>query len=346
MKRYEFESLLKNFLLFFTLLELLLATIFYQNYKEAVHSLKNQIFNRMYNCSWTLQCPEFHYDIVQRKKMLFQLQKQKDYYAIFPIAGSKKYSLKITYPANDFEMQAQKIERKILLQFVLYSFLLALIALFISFYSLHPIKKALHINEEFIKDILHDINTPLSSIIFNLALLQNSAHSKQIERINRAVKTIITLQENLKTFLKNAQIKKIEPIQLNSIIKESIENTKTLHPDVEITLKEEATLIFRADAKLLQRVFDNLLDNAAKYNSKKSKKIVITIENKRVTIADNGDGIENPKRVFDRYYKERERGIGIGLHIVKKICDELGIEIAVKSQKNRGTRFILTVTDT
>ena len=277
--------------------------------------------------------------------MLFHLQRDKDYYAIFPIAGSKKYSLKITYPASSFEAQIQNIRRKILLQFLLYSLLLSFITLFISFYSLHPIKKALHINEEFIKDILHDINTPLSSIIFNLAMLENKYHSKQIERINRAVKTIIALQDNLKTFLKSVQTKKIEPIQLNHIIKESIENTKSLYPDVQISLQEKASLTLQADAKLLQRVFDNLLSNAAKYNSKQDKRIVVTIEHNHITIQDNGDGIENPKRVFDRYYKERERGIGIGLHIVKKICDELGIKIAVKSQKNRGTTFILTVTD-
>ena len=345
MKRYEFEALFKNFFLFFTLLELLLATIFYQNYKEALTSLKNEIFNRMYNCSWTLQCKEFRYDIVKRQKMLFHLQKALDYYAIFPIAGSKKYSLKITYPARAFHAQIKKIRKKIFLQFLLYSLLLASITLFISFYSLYPIKKALDINEEFIKDILHDINTPLSSIIFNLAMLQNKHHSKQIERINRAVKTIIALQDNLKTFLKSAQTKKIEPIQINSIIKESIENTKALYPDVKISLQEKASLTFPADAKLLQRVFDNLLSNAAKYNSKEDKRIVVTIESNHITIQDNGDGIENPKRVFDRYYKERARGIGIGLNIVKKICDELGIKIAVQSQKDRGTTFILTVTD-
>jgi signal transduction histidine kinase len=41
--------------------------------------------------------------------------------------------------------------------------------------------------------------------------------------------------------------------------------------------------------------------------------------------------------VFERYYKEQDRGIGIGLHIVKKLCDALGIRIFIKSEVEKGT---------
>ena len=53
--------------------------------------------------------------------------------------------------------------------------------------------------------------------------------------------------------------------------------------------------------------------------------------------------INNPKRIFDRFYKEQDRGIGIGLHIVKKLCDELGIKISVDSKLESSTTFSLDI---
>ncbi|HIE35094.1 MAG TPA: ATP-binding protein, partial [Campylobacterales bacterium] len=54
-------------------------------------------------------------------------------------------------------------------------------------------------------------------------------------------------------------------------------------------------------------------------------------------------GIKKPDKVFDRYYKEQDRGIGIGLHIVKKLCDELMIPIHIKSKENKGTEIGLNL---
>ena len=54
-------------------------------------------------------------------------------------------------------------------------------------------------------------------------------------------------------------------------------------------------------------------------------------------------GIQNTKKIFDRFYKEQDRGIGIGLHIVKKLCEELSIKIKVQSQINFGTKFTLNL---
>jgi len=52
-------------------------------------------------------------------------------------------------------------------------------------------------------------------------------------------------------------------------------------------------------------------------------------------------GIKYPNKIFDRFYKEHELGLGIGLHIVKNLCDELGIKIKVQSKIDQGTTFIL-----
>jgi signal transduction histidine kinase len=88
------------------------------------------------------------------------------------------------------------------------------------------------------------------------------------------------------------------------------------------------------------RILDNLLTNAAKYN-KKNGSVFVTYKENVLEIEDTGIGIKNPDKVFQRFYKEHERGIGIGLHIVKKLCDELGIRIGLTSEVGTGTSFFL-----
>jgi two-component system, OmpR family, sensor kinase len=70
-------------------------------------------------------------------------------------------------------------------------------------------------------------------------------------------------------------------------------------------------------------------------------KVVYDESSMLLNIIDSGKGIKNPKRIFERFYKEQDRGIGIGLHIVKKLCDELGIKIGVQSILESGTTFSL-----
>jgi len=91
----------------------------------------------------------------------------------------------------------------------------------------------------------------------------------------------------------------------------------------------------------MNRILDNLLINAAKYN-KENGDVQIQIKATTLSISDTGKGIKNANKIFDRFYKEHERGLGIGLHIVKKLCDELNIKIKVSSQVDKGTSFALT----
>ncbi len=65
----------------------------------------------------------------------------------------------------------------------------------------------------------------------------------------------------------------------------------------------------------------------------------IVLQDSSLFVHDTGKGIKKPSKVFDRYYKEQERGIGIGLHIVKKLCDELQIPINIQSKENEGTKI-------
>jgi len=89
---------------------------------------------------------------------------------------------------------------------------------------------------------------------------------------------------------------------------------------------------------------DNLLSNAAKYN-KTNGSVTVTVRKTKVCIEDTGKGIENVEKVMHRYYKEQERELGLGLHIVQKLISELDIKMQIESQKGLGTTIELDFKD-
>ena len=101
------------------------------------------------------------------------------------------------------------------------------------------------------------------------------------------------------------------------------------------------SVIIRSNKNAIDRILDNLLTNACKYN-KKNGQVSIHLTNDKLIIKDTGIGIKNTKKVFQRYYKENENGLGIGMNIVKQLCDILEINIAITSIVDEGTMVELT----
>ena len=89
------------------------------------------------------------------------------------------------------------------------------------------------------------------------------------------------------------------------------------------------------------RIVDNLLSNACRYNVAEGT-VEIAFDASRVIIRDSGTGIADTQKAFERFYKESDRGLGLGLNIVKKLSEEMGLGIALSSQKGVGTTFTLT----
>jgi len=342
LKSYEKSFLIRNFLIFFFLLELLLAVIFYFIYLGNENSLKKRLFFKMYNCSWTLKCEEFEYEIVSKKKYKFGLEEDRDYfYAYFNIPNSEKYSLKVIYSYEKYKKDHKEFFSKILIYFLLSTTTLALITFFISYYALKPMRRAFKINEEFIKDILHDINTPLAAIVLNLSMINDKKYEKYIKRLHNSVELILSLQKNLKTFLKEIHKINWTTVDIYELLKSKVDTFKELYPEIDLILIKQDSLIIRSDKELLERIIDNLISNACKYNSHKTPFVKIELTKSGIVIEDNGRGIKDVDKIFNRYYKETQRGVGLGLNIVKKLCKELNIKISIESAVGVGTKVEL-----
>ena len=337
LKKYEVESLLKSFLLFFTLQMILLFVIAMQQYRQERRTIDEQVFNRMKICSFDLKCEGLQLDFVPKteKEKVQRLYKKGDLYTYFDVPTADGYLLKVMLPKPVYAKMLTDLRNDLAKKFLFYAFLIALLSFLFSLYALRPLKKALELNEEFVKDMLHDINTPISSLVVNFKLFQKEiGQNRKIERMQSNISTILSLQNNLSAFLDDSPLQK-EKFGLQQIVRERITYFHTLYPKISF-LVEVDDYILEANRDAFVRIVDNILSNACKYNDQDGT-VQVVMQAYLLLIKDSGRGIENVKKVFERYYKESDRGLGIGMHIVKKLCDALGIGIRIESQKGKGT---------
>jgi signal transduction histidine kinase len=343
LKRVEKESLLKSFLLFFISQSLLVGALFVINYQKELQTLDEQIFSKMRICSFNLQCRDFGIDFVPKEQQeLYKLYKEKnELSAYFTLPGSQKNYLKIYLQKKEYDRKVAALRDGLVVDFLIVLAVIMLLSLLFSFYTLSPLRNALRLTEEFIKDILHDFNTPLATLRLNTSMLtEELGENTKIKRVQNAVQNILNLQSNLKAYL-HAHATQKESFNLREFVEQRVELLASNYRGIEFFVElPDVTIETNRDA--FTRIIDNLLSNAGKYN-KRGGKVSIYYKNSSLIIEDTGKGIKNPKRVFERFYKEQDRGIGIGLHIVKKLCDELGIEIDLHSEVDKGTIFELSL---
>ena len=293
-------------------------------------------------CSYTLDCNQYNYDFANKDMTkLNKLHENNDTLdSYFTIPNSKKFHLKITYPKIMYLQDIKNIQQKLWFKFIFAEILLFILSLFFTFYSLNPIRKALSLNDEFIKDILHDFNTPITSMVLNIKMFEEEKGKNPfISRITKSIDNILLLQNNLKCFLQHSPAQN-SSVDIAKLTKKRLEFMQSIYPKITFIYENNNDLIRISNEEILTRIFDNILSNAAKYN-RSNGEVKITIHGTKISISDTGKGIKDISKVMQRYYKEQDRGLGLGLHIVQKLVNELNIEMEVISKIDVGTTFIL-----
>lgn len=342
MKRYEKESFFKVFGIFFSTLLVLCVTIFTLYYEESSDHLKDDILYQMREYVFDFKGDKFSLEFVEKQKSIkFSVIAtcKEGLCAYFHTPKDDKFILKVAYAQKSFERDLTILKVKILKIFAVVFLVILFFSLYFAVYSLRPMKNAIELLEVFLKDLIHDLNTPVTSILLNVKLLGRKGLSPELERIELSAKTISSLHKNLEN-LKDEVKLETTSIDLQRLIEERIEILEKLYPKIKFIKKLES-LHVHSDEDALSRIIDNILTNACKYN-KKNGEVLIRSGKNVVSIEDTGVGIANPKRVFERYYKENERGLGLGMNIVKRLCDELGIDITLHSELDKGTIVKLT----
>lgn len=146
----------------------------------------------------------------------------------------------------------------------------------------------------------------------------------------------------------------IQPLEMNRLLKHIVSSMHYQIQQVDATVTVEPLPSCQADARLLNQVFSNLLDNAIKYRDP-SRPARITVSGRRdgaecvYRISDNGIGIapEHHRKIFEVFYRldpgRKDSGEGLGLSIVLRILDRLGGAIGLESQPGVGSTFIVSL---
>jgi len=237
----------------------------------------------------------------------------------------------------------------IIMGFILF-LILTTAGYFLAKLLLKPMRDSLYLLDRFIKDTTHELNTPVTSIMTNIEMIDRRVMAeknlKKLKRIEVAAKTISNIYEDL-TFvaLGNKTERKDEWIDLKFLLTERIEFFKTMAESKHITINaylQEAKIFI--DKNKMTRVIDNLFSNAIKYN-KHNGVINIFCKNNMFYMEDTGIGIkkEHLNEICNRYvrFNDSEGGFGIGLSIVYAITREYNIDIKFDSKVGKGTKVEL-----
>ncbi len=216
---------------------------------------------------------------------------------------------------------------------------------------------------EFIGNITHDIQSPLSNIKGYVQLLEKDSIAKEekeqyVSIIHKEINRLSKLTDQLLLLASLDRydgLMKKQRFSLSEQLKEIIYQYQWLIHDKELTVTYELPeTSIDGDQSLLYNVWENLLTNAIKYN-RENGSIDIKIKQKHdlieVYFKDEGIGIDKSaqNRIFDRFYREdaaRDRmvgGSGLGLSIVASIVTLHEGRIHVESEKGVGTTFIVTL---
>ncbi|MBI2427324.1 MAG: HAMP domain-containing histidine kinase [Ignavibacteriales bacterium] len=233
--------------------------------------------------------------------------------------------------------------------------------------NLEEIKTMDSLRRELVANVSHDLRTPLSTIHGYIETLMIKTESLTKDEREQYLKTVLTSTERLRKLVEELfELSKLEakqtkpnpePFSISELVQDIGQKYLIIAEKKGITFQcvfpKDLPMIV-ADIALIDRVIQNLVDNAIKFTPSGG---IVRIELHRlsdgvdVKISDTGSGIlpEDIPNIFDRYNKGSQKnifqndGAGLGLAIVKKILEVHSLTIDVDSKVNEGTAFSFTL---
>lgn len=219
------------------------------------------------------------------------------------------------------------------------------------------IKKLERSKNDFIANVTHEMNTPLTSIRGFAEMMSNKSlpndkieHAanvilKQTNRLSLLIKDIINYSA-----IQTANLPLYE-VNVSEICKSIVLSLEKAIDDknIKVTLDIDDNIKINSRTEIVVQVISNLVSNAIKYN-KDNGEIVISLKKDNdviLIVKDSGIGIDEADvdKIFDRFFtvdkshNHYSSGFGLGLAIVKKIVNESNWDIYVDSKKDEGTCF-------
>lgn len=225
---------------------------------------------------------------------------------------------------------------------------------------LDRIKSSFEMEKNFSASASHELKTPLAIMKSSIQVLKLSdkptieEYEENIEIMEENIEKLIDIVNNLLLLTSN-NIGLVEKIDIKEIIDKIIlnYNNELENKNIKVINNIESCTI-NNNKSLINCVFENIINNAIKYN-KNNGQISINLEkeknNFKFIIEDTGIGIceNNINNIFEPFFREDTsrskeiKGNGLGLSLVKNILEKINGNILVESEKQKGTKVILTI---
>ncbi len=210
---------------------------------------------------------------------------------------------------------------------------------------------------DFIANVTHEMNTPLTSIRGFAELI--AAGAMPPEKLEGVANTIIKQSDRLANLIRSiinfSAIDSDElpdyEVNLSELVHEAVSSfePKIAQKGIALTLDADAGVKVMSRRERLLEIVNNLVSNAIRYN-KENGALTVTLtggETPVLCVSDTGIGLseEDKTRIFDRFYTVDKShngtggGFGLGLAIVKKLCRRAGWKLSVESELGKGTSF-------
>ena len=213
--------------------------------------------------------------------------------------------------------------------------------------------------KQFSSDVSHELRTPVSVILtesqYSLEYVDNmeeardsfSVIQRQAKRMSELINQIMELSK-----IEKQTATPSDKINFSETVEKILGDYKNLFAEknIEMAKKIEENIYIIGDKIMIERLFDNLLNNAMKFTR---DKIIVKLYSKDekcvLEVEDNGIGISEKDKelIWKRFYqvndsrnKKINKGFGLGLFLVSKIIEQHGAAIDVEGNLNEGTRFI------
>ncbi|KAF5042870.1 Adaptive-response sensory-kinase SasA [anaerobic digester metagenome] len=214
--------------------------------------------------------------------------------------------------------------------------------------TLGQLRRSIERERLFTSDVSHELRTPLMVISTSCELLlENPLQDGQREQVERIARAARDMNDLVRTFLLLARSGPAETAESATLAEVAREQAELWGPAIRakglgFELNDEGADTAGHNPTFLRTVMANLLRNALHYTAQGTVRLVLERDGFRVE--DTGVGI--PEKEQDRIFlpfvrgsEARGEGLGLGLSLVKRICEHSGWEIAAKSDRETGTCF-------
>lgn len=182
----------------------------------------------------------------------------------------------------------------------------------------------------FLRNIMHELKTPIAKGKLITDLMDDTKNQKRLQRIFSRFEYLLGEFTKIEQVTSNALIVDKKRFRVVDILDNAFDILLIENSAVDIEIN--ANLEIEADYELMSIAFKNLIDNALKYGTGRTK---IIIDKKSVTIESQGEALENGsfETAFNRAFEDSSKGLGLGLYITHHIVKKHGFKLVYEPIK-------------